>query len=228
MYNFSLNGIEYELTSQENQWFGTQADTFTVTQGQKLFFGKVQWTGSGSYTQVPFHVGQDLLLVHIPGRTFGAHATDGQPLPLQVDEQGRFGLVLPASTDHIFVKMYGTLWKKITFAGTVNSLQEQSWDGTTVDLGATLTLRYGDVNEDNVISVSPLTGDRAYLSARVGGEVTMVDEPGELKIYKYDYVCDLNRDNKVDNAGDRDFLRDYLEPTSAEAPLGYLNGASLP
>lgn len=217
--------IEYELTSQENQWFGTQADTFTVTQGQKLFFGKVQWTGSGSYTQVPFHVGQDLLLVHIPGRTFGTHATDGQPLPLQVDEQGRFGLVLPASTDHIFVKMYGTLWKKITFAGTVNTLQEQSWAGTGVDLGATLTLRYGDVNEDNVISLNPLTGDRAYLSARVGGVVSMT-ATGENSIYKYDYVCDLNRDNKVDgDDGDRELFDLFLQPSATE---GDLAGATLP
>lgn len=202
-------------------------DTFTYAPGTKLFFGTVKWTGTGNYTELPAKCGQDMLLVHVPGKTYkiGPNADYSKPIPLLLDQNGRFGFVVPDGVNAIYVKMYGTLWHRVAFNGvSTNEDEETLWNGTVADFDAKLHLRYGDVNEDNKIirTVNDPDRDRDYLNERVGGLISMT-ATGANSIFKYDYVCDLNRDNKVDDQlGDGAFFRDFLEPTNN------LDGANLP
>jgi hypothetical protein len=118
--------------------------------------------------------------------------------------------------------MRGTLWKKVTFGGTVNTVQEQGWVSNTWQ---DLTLRYGDVNEDNVINSGTGPGtDSKYLEDRVGGKVSMTTT-GADSIYRYDYPCDINRDGQIQQSTDFDVWDTLLKPLVAS---GDITGAVVP
>ena len=226
---FRYYAPQYKFRSTANNYFdGPYGESkFEFTQGQKLFFGTVKLAGQGvddesfGTASLPAFPGNEEMWVHIPNVTFtssvsGFPVKNGVaaiPIPVLPDSEGRFGLVLPSGTPYIYVKMTGTLWRKVVFGTGTDTIQTKFWNGATSTPTQILTLRMGDVNEDNVIKVGTTEpADLAYLTNRIGGRVTLLND-GVPRIYIYDLPCDLNRDNKVDQ-DDYDNYDTLLRPTS--------------
>jgi hypothetical protein len=99
-----------------------------------------------------------------------------------------------------------SLWKKI--------------DLSTLTQGATIDIRYGDVNGNNVIEGGLTGADRLFITSRNGAVVQMEhNDPATTSTYKYDIGADINRDLIV-NPLDTTILVDCYDDSESNDNLG--------